>query len=76
MSLEKAVSSVSQRNTTLLDSILSSMDKADSEYLTWLLRDSDTPCSVIAKALDHEGYAISERTLQKERVKLGSKRDS
>lgn len=75
MSLQKAVESVSKKGN-LLDAILQSLDKDDSEYLIFLLQETDTPCSVISKALDHEGYAISERTLQKERVKLVSKRSS
>lgn len=75
MSLQKAVENV-KKSGTLLDQILRTLPKEDADYLIYLLRETDTPCSVISKALDHEGHAISERTLQKERVKLVSERNS
>lgn len=74
MALRKAVEKASNPKTKL-ESIMRSLSKDDREYLLELLH-SNTPCSIISEALFYEGYEISERTLQKERVKLGSKADS
>lgn len=70
--LQKAVENVKPSNGRLLDSILAALPTDDADYLVHLLRDTDTPCSVISRALYQEGYVISERTLQKERIRLGS----
>lgn len=72
MKLQEAVAKV-KKNGTLLEAILNSLDQEDRDYLIYLLKDTNTSCSTISKALDHEGYAISERTLQKERKKLVTK---
>lgn len=73
MSLEETVEKVKNPGT-LLESILQKMNEEDSNYLIFLLSETDTPCSTISLALNLEGHTISERTLQKERVKLVSER--
>jgi hypothetical protein len=75
MSLRKAVEQVNNSGT-LLEKILRRLDKDDGDYLIYLLAETNTPCPVISKALKIEGHTISDRTLQKERVKLVSKRNS
>lgn len=75
MTLQQTVENISKSGTKL-EGILSVLDKEDADYLIYLLRDTNTPCSTISKALDREGHAISERTLQKERVKFVSEKNS